>query len=93
MSIFVISYDLRNKESSNYEELFKVIKAAAVGQAWHCLDSTWLIESNYSAEQIRTACWAKMYSDDKVIVVQYAPPHSAWEGFTGECQTWLQTHM
>lgn len=93
MSVFVVTYDLRNKESDNYENLFKVIEAAATGQAWHCLDSTWLIESSYSATQIRDACWTAMFADDKIFVMQYAPPHSAWNGFDGACQQWLQTHM
>lgn len=91
MSIYVITYDLRNKDSDNYEDLFKAIKA--LGSWWHCLDSNWLVVCDHSAVVIRNHLWQHMRNDDKLLVVKYAPPESAWAGFTGDCATWLKTNM
>jgi hypothetical protein len=91
VTIYVIGYDLHPTKGETYDELIAAIKA--LGSWWHCLDSTWLIISNLSAVQIRDALWPHMKADDQPLAVAYAPPNSAWRGFTGDCETWLKKNM
>jgi hypothetical protein len=91
MTIYMIGYDLHPSKGETYDELINAIKN--LGKWWHCLDSTWLLSCNYSSVQIRDALWKHMKADDQLLVVAYAPPNSAWQGFTGDCQEWLKTNM
>ena len=92
MAIFVVGYDLHPSKGETYENLIEAIKA--VGETWwHCLDSTWLVKSNKTSVQIRDELWQHMLADDQLLVVQYAPPGSAWIGFSGDCATWLKNNM
>jgi hypothetical protein len=50
MSTFMVGYDL-NKPSQDYEDLIEAIKR--YGTWWHHLDSTWIIQTDESAKQVR----------------------------------------
>jgi hypothetical protein len=91
MTIYVIGYDLHPKQGETYGNLIEAIKG--LGNWWHCLDSTWLVKCDLSNTQVRDALWKHMKQDDQLLVVAYAPPFSAWAGFSGDCQTWLKTNM
>jgi hypothetical protein len=91
MTIYVVGYDIHPSQGQTYGKLEEAIKS--VGDWWHCLDSTWLVKTQWTAVQVRDHVWAQMYSNDKLLVVAYNPPHSGWYGFTGDCQTWLQNNM
>ena len=91
MAIYVVGYDIHPSKGEKYDKLEAAIQA--IGDWWHCLDSTWLVVSDLSAAEIRDRIWAVMESDDQLLVVRYDPPHSAWVGFKDKCQTWLKSHM
>ena len=91
MTIYVIGYDLHPKHGETYDGLIEEIKS--IGSWWHCLDSTWLVNMTLTSIQIRDRLWKKMQSDDQLLVVAYAPPNSAWQGFSGDCQDWLKNNM
>lgn len=91
MTIYVVGYDLHPSKGETYDELISAIKA--LGDWWHCLDSTWLVKSNSTSVQIRDALWQHMKADDQLLVVAYAPHNSAWAGFSGDCQSWLKNNM
>ena len=91
MTIFVIGYDLHPTKGETYNDLIEKIKS--LGDWWHCLDSTWLLQCNLTAIHVHDALWQHMRSDDRLLVVKYDPPHSAWLGFNDDCQTWLQNHL
>ena len=96
MTIYVIGYDLHptsGETEKDYANLMSAIKAIAGGDWWHCLDSTWLVPSNQTAVQIRDQLLPHIHRDDQLLVVAYAPHESAWYGFSGDCQTWLRSHM
>ncbi len=84
----MIGYDLH--EGQDYENLINAIKQ--YGSWWHCLDSTWLVETGYNAVQIRDGLRKHVKSDDRLLVVSYARP-AAWYGFSVECQNWLKGHL
>lgn len=49
MTAFLITYDL-NTPGQEYEPLYEAIRA--LGKWWHYLDSTWIVISNKTAEEI-----------------------------------------
>ena len=90
MAIYVIGYDLHPTRGETYEQLIGEIKS--LGGWWHCLDSTWLVNSNLTAEQIRDRLRERLKSDDQLLVVTYSRP-AAWFGFSGDCQDWLKNNL
>jgi len=99
MAIFMVGYDLH--EGQNYKNLEDAIKA--LGSWWHCLDSTWLVESDQTALVIRDLLRPHIKSDDCLLVMRYGNTHSgfganaAWYGFTenrpSTCQDWLKSNL
>lgn len=49
MPVYAISYDL-NSPGQNYQNLYEEIKS--FGGYWHYLDSTWLVSTRLSANQM-----------------------------------------
>lgn len=90
MAVYVISYDL-NRPGQNYNDLFEAIKNVG-SDWWHCLTSTWLVVSNKSAYQIAQAIGAHMDANDKLLVNPVVNG-SAWAGFGGDCESWLQRNL
>ena len=81
MKTYLIGYDL-NKQGQNYEVLIEKIKA--IGSWWHCLDSTWIVKSDYSAVQIRDFLKQFIDANDELLVVLLSG-EAAWTGFSDEC--------
>ena len=89
MTVFVISYDLR-QPGRDYEKLFEKIKS--LGTWWHCQTSTWMVVSDLTALQIATALWAVMDQNDRLLVNPVAPG-SAWAGFDEDCVAWIKHNL
>jgi hypothetical protein len=92
MAIYMIGYDLHPKQGETYEKLIEAIENVGTAR-WHCLESTWLVATTKTAAEIRDELWNHMRGDDRLLVVQYAPPYTAWIGFSGDCAGWLTTNM
>jgi hypothetical protein len=93
MAIYMIGYDLHAKQGKTYKELIEAIKKVGTTH-WHWLESTWLVVTTKTAAEIRDELWNHMRSDDdRLLVVQYAPPYAAWVGISGDCASWLTTNM
>lgn len=89
MNSYLIGYDL-DKPGQDYKDLFEAIKA--LGSWWHCLDSTWIIKSNLSAETIRNSLMKVMDDNDKLLVARLSG-EAAWFGFDKQCSDWLKTNL
>jgi hypothetical protein len=89
MKTYLIGYDL-NKSGQNYTDLIEKIKT--IGNWWHHLDSTWIVKSNSSAEQIRDFLRPYIDQNDELLVVRLNV-ESAWYGFNGEGATWLRNYL
>jgi hypothetical protein len=86
--IYLIGYDL--KSGQNYESLIQSIKK--VGTWWHDLDSTWLVKSNASSEQLLEYLLAHIYKNDKLLVVEVVPGSWAGYGFSEAGLDWLRVN-
>lgn len=88
--LFCISYDL-NKPGQNYPELYDKIKKLA--SDWcHPVDSTWFIETTYSAREVVDAIRGVTDSSDSIIVTKASGP-GAWYGLSNEASQWLKKNL
>jgi len=85
MSVTLIGYDLR-KPGQDYTLLFNEIKS--LGEWWHCLDSTWMVKTTLTVEQVRDRLHRRMDPNDQLLVITAAAP-AAWFLTNPICSKWL----
>ncbi len=74
--VFLITYDL-NKPGQNYNKLYDEIKKAA--RWWHYLDSTWIIETQISADIWQERLKKHVIDDDDyLLVIQVCDNYQGW---------------
>ena len=89
MSNILFGYDLNKKPNpSEYTELVEKIKKTFPNY-WHCLDSTWIVDTDMTPTQVRDWLSPILKSDDESFVVDITGKSAAWRGFTGEHAAWL----
>lgn len=86
MASYLISYDL-NRPGQEYEDLYEAIKSLA--RWWHNLDSTWIINHDGPATEIRDELKKHIDSSDAVIVSRLTG-EAAWTGFSSDASDWLK---
>ncbi|MCZ4315149.1 hypothetical protein O4H66_17215 [Comamonadaceae bacterium G21597-S1] len=91
MNKILFGYDL-NKQGQDYAALIKRIQATFPNY-WHCLDSTWIVETPSSATQVRDWLSPLIDSNDELFVVDITGKQAAWKGFTGTCSSWLSDNL
>jgi len=84
MSLYCIGYELVDR-SGMYATLVGEIETHETW--WHCLDSTWIIASPKTADQVKDHLQQYIGLNDKLIVVEIAGD-AAWVGFDKECSDW-----
>lgn len=89
MATYMVGYDL-NKTGQDYESLKEAIKS--YGNWWHHLDSTWLIVTSSSAEEIRNHLRRYIDSNDELLVAKLTG-EGAWAGFNTSGSTWLKNYL
>lgn len=89
MATYMIGYDL-NREGQDYETLIDAIKK--IGAWWHHLDSTWIVETNATAAQIRDRLRPLIDENDELLVARISAP-AAWAGFNERGSKWLREHV
>lgn len=85
----MICYDL-NRPGKNYPELFESIKS--FGAWWHHLDSTWIVVSSKTSEQIRDQLAQHIDKNDELLIVKLVG-EAAWTGFSDEGSKWLKDNL
>ncbi len=87
----MIAYDLHPSNEGNYDELFTALETLGTAY-WDCLNSTWLIETNKPALQIRDQLKQYLQPKDRLLVMRYGGD-AAWLGFEQVCKTWLEDRL
>ncbi|MBY6276799.1 SinR family protein [Symbiobacterium thermophilum] len=67
MAVYLITYDLK-KAGQNYDALYKEIKS--FGDWWHYLESTWLVDTNLSAQTMSDRIRKVTDSNDLHLVIK-----------------------
>ena len=73
--IYAVNYDLR-QPNGDYSEVFQAIKSC--GAWWHYLESTWLVDTNHSANQIWDRMSPHVHPDDSVLIHAVGFDHQGW---------------
>lgn len=88
MTVYCVSYDL-NKTGQNYTDLHAELKNSP--SWWHHLDSTWLIFTAESAEQLFSRLARHIDSNDQLLIVKVAREYQGW--LSGEAWKWINEHV
>lgn len=91
MAVYIVTYDLRNEKSSeSYNRLIALIKQDGV---WACLgESSYLIESNLSAVELRNRFEDVLHHDDMLYVGRVTTP-AAWYGYSQQVTDWIKAKL
>lgn len=76
MATFMITYDL-NKKGKDYEGVYKGIKESASAYC-HYWDSSWLIKSNLTVNQVTDKIKPHLDGDDRCIVIEVKSNYQGW---------------
>lgn len=74
---YMISYDL-NKKGQDYESLYKAIKDSSTGAWMHYLDSTWIITSYLSADEISRNLQKVTDNNDLFFIAEITKNYAGW---------------
>lgn len=87
--VYNISYDL-NKPGQVYDELYETIEG--LGDCIHPLDSTWLVSTSLSAEDIRDRLITVVDKTDALLVNKASVP-GAWFNLAPDDTAWLKSKL
>lgn len=88
MTVYCVSYDL-NKTGQNYSALYDELKASPGW--WHNLDSTWLVSTQESADQLCDRLLRHLDQNDRLLVIKVVKP---FQGFlTEKAWEWIRVHV
>jgi len=88
MSVYCVSYDL-NKPGQNYEGLYKELKNSP--SWWHYLDSTWLIHTSETADQLSARLLNHIDQSDRLLAIKVVRAYQGW--LTEDAWVWIREHV
>lgn len=86
--VHLISYDL-NKPGQNYDDVYEAIKELG-SSWWHYLDSTWLVDTNLTADQISDRIKKHIDKNDYLLVIGVTSDYAGW--LPEKAWEWLKNH-
>lgn len=88
MTVYCVSYDL-NKHGQNYGALYQELKNSF---SWaHPLDSTWLISTSESAQQLTNRLRSHLDNNDTLLVIKVTSDYAGW--LNQEQWNWLRNNI
>ncbi|AKU92768.1 hypothetical protein [Vulgatibacter incomptus] len=93
MALFLVGYDLiaktkKKRTETDYKPLYELLEKK--GAYWHLLDSTWLLETKQTAENLRNELLQVLDGDDRILVINITTQSAAWSGFSEEGSEWIK---
>lgn len=88
MSVYAISYDL-NRPGQSYDALYQEIRS--FGSTWHRLDSTWLVSTTLSANQMSERMKKHTDGNDRFLIIKVVNDYQGW--LAKDAWDWLHTHI
>ena len=87
MATYCVSYDLNNP-GQHYEPLYQELKKCAGW--WHYLDSTWLVHTSESADNLAKRLLAVIDENDRLLVINVGKDHQGW--LPQKAWDWINGH-
>lgn len=84
--LYIVSYDLKDRESGkDYTPLYEAIKGCST-QWWHYLESVWIIRTNNSINECNTIIKKQLSEKDLLLIMEITGqkyqgwlPSKAWD--------------
>ena len=76
MAVFAVNYDLRAKAKPDYADLYAELERSP--NWWHHLESTWLIVTDETAQQLWNRIARHVHRGDSVLVVEVGDDRQGW---------------
>lgn len=73
--IYAINYDLK-RPGQSYDPLYAAIKSCGVW--WHYLGSTWLVDTNLSADGVWNRLAPVVDKNDRILVIGVTKEKQGW---------------
>ena len=89
--VYIVSYDL-NKTGQDYNGLYEELKKSP--SWWHYLDSTWLIYTSESADQVWQRISKHFDQNDRALILKAQPGLSNRAGWLEQkAWDWIRTYI
>jgi len=88
MTVYCVSYDL-NKSGQNYNALYEELKKSS--NWWHYLDSTWLILTGETADELSNRLRKHLDDNDNLLVIKVTRPYAGW--LKKEAWEWINQNV
>jgi len=88
MKVFAICYDLKTP-GRNYRPLYEEIKKAS--KWWHYLDSTWLVYTAETPEQIWNRLAKLIDQNDSMLIIEVRNSKKGW--LPKRAGDWINAHV
>lgn len=88
MTVYCVSYDL-NKAGQNYSDLYEELKKSP--SWWHYLDSTWLIYTAETADQLSERLRKNLDNNDNLLVIKVVRSYAGW--LPKKAWEWIDKHV
>lgn len=88
MKVYCVSYDLKG-QSRDYSSLVAALKSA--GKWWHFLESTWLIGTEETPEQLWKRIHTTIEKRDFLIIIEVRKNANGW--LPKEAWDWISTNV
>ena len=91
MPLYIVSYDLNEKESKSYKELYETLQAYPY---WaHPLESTWVISTDHSAKEVNERLRLLLGQKDNLLVVEFKKDAGYWGWLSKTFWEWLRKRL
>lgn len=88
MTVYCVSYDL-NKSGQKYDDLYEELKSSP--GYWHHLDSTWLISTTETAEQVYSRLRKHLDDNDRILIIKVVRDYQGW--LSESAWKWIRDHV
>lgn len=90
MRTLLISYDV-DRTRQRYRQLVDVLRREP--QSWHYLDTTWIVRTPVSAQEMRDHLAPFVGTGDELLVLDVTGADHAHLGFSAKAGRWLDDHV
>lgn len=87
-TLLLLSYDLKHGTAEQYEQVINTIKEGA--SWWHYLESTWLLSTAETPEEVAVRVHAAMHPNDRLLVIEVTKNYGGW--LPKKAWEWIAAH-
>lgn len=88
----LVTYDLTRGSREDYSRLFDELKSPPTNGWWHHLESTWILSTEETPDQLYRRIEPHIHDDDNILIVRIdGQPRQGW--LKEKAWTWLRKHV